>query len=342
MKRVKKLQVLLLSYLLGNVGSSALVAMGNSESGGAYPQKNINFIVGSSAGGGTDLSARAIAAVMEKELGSKIMISNVPGGAGGAAASQVFRAPSDGHNVFVFTEGMYSFNVMGVFDQPMDVWSTYIIGGTPSVISVAADSPYKNLNELIAAAKSSTVSIANSSTGCIWDVKATLLGQYGKFKYKFIPYNGSNPSILAALNGEVDAVLTGVGEQSEYLAAKKLRPLAVIEPENLDLPGYPNIPSVTQFIPDMANMPKANQAVMLAIKKDTPDAVKNIFRKAFEKALTSSQMKEFAKQRYMSLSGLSGDAAKDYNQKMVKLFSWIVYDKGIAPNSPEKFGIPRN
>ncbi|WP_278342893.1 tripartite tricarboxylate transporter substrate binding protein [Parageobacillus thermoglucosidasius] len=333
-----------------NANNSAASVAQSSESGGktepaaaVWPERTINLVVFSSAGGGADLGNRALAAAMEKELGVKINVINMPGGSGGVAANYVTSKPHDGYHLLGMTEGLFPSAVLGVHPSTSEDWEYFLMGGTPGVISVREDSPFQSIEDVIQAMKErpGEIKMANSVVGAIWDIKATLLQQATGIEYKFIPYQGSNPSILAALSGEVDVVLTGLGEQSEFLAAKKLRPLAIVEEQSHEVPGYGEVPSIVEFIPELKGKLSANQIVGFAVPSDVPKEVLDRLNDAFAKAMQSEEVAEYAKTKYVTLRGLSGQEAKDYVKEMESLFSWLLYEKGVAVRSPEEYGIAK-
>lgn len=308
-----------------------------------FPDRAINVTVFSTAGGGTDLTARALSAEMEKELGGKFNVSNMPGGSGGVGATYVSAKEPDGYNILGCSEGLFPLAVLNASETTSKDWEYFLFGGTPAVLSVREDSKYNTVEEVIADMKANPgkISLANSQVGCIWDIKAALLQEAAGIDYKFIPYQGSNPSILACLNGEVDVIITGVGEQSEFLAAKKLKPLALIELEDGNVPGYDNVPSIVKAVPAMKDKLPVDQVVGFAIPAAVPAETLKILTDAFVKAVDSDSVKEYAKTKHIVIKGLYGQEAKAYAQEMEKLFSWVLFDKGVATISPEKFGIER-
>lgn len=313
------------------------------KEGANWPTRPINLVVYAAAGGGTDLGNRAIAAGIEKELGVKVNVINQPGGSGGVAANFVTSKPHDGYTWLGMTEGLFPSAVLGAHPSTSKDWEYFLMGGTPAVLSVRADSPYKTVEDVIQAMKDKPgeIKLANSQVGCIWDIKAALLQEATGVEYKFMPYQGSNPSILATLSGEVDVVLTGVGEQAEFLAAKKLRPLAMIELEDHDVPGYEKVPSIVKAVPEMKDKLPVNQIVGFALPSDTPKEILDKIDSAFKKAMESEEVKTYAQTKYVELVGLSGQDSKAYAEKMEKLFSWILFDKGVATRSPEEYEIAK-
>lgn len=308
-----------------------------------WPEKPITIVVSSTAGGGTDLGNRVLGAAMEKELGQKINVINIPAGGGGAAAHQVFSAPHDGYNLLGFFEGIFSFAVMNAHNSTTKDWEYFLLGGTPGVMSVRADSPYNSVEDVIMAMKDKPgqIKLANSSVGCIWDIKAALLKNAAGIDYKYMPYQGSNPSILACLSGEVDVIITGLGEQAEFLAAKKLKPLAMIELEDMDVPGYTKVPSITKAVPKMKDVLPLNQTIGFAVPADAPKEVIATLDAAFKKAVQSEEVKKYAKDKYLVIAGSSGVEMKEIAKNMEATLSWILYDNGVAPKSPEEFKIAR-
>jgi len=315
-------------------------ATGSTE----WPSRTITTVVSSGAGGGTDLGNRAIGAAMEGILNAKISVVNNAAGGGGAAADQVFSAKHDGYMWLGFFEGIFSNAVMGAHNGTSKDWDYFLLGGTPGLMSVSENSPYKTAGDVIEAMKKNpgSVRLACSSTGTIWDIKSTLLAEAAGVEYKYMPYQGSNPSILAMIAGEVDVIITGLGEQVEFLEARKITPLAMIELYSMKVPGFNNdIPSICDTVPEMKKFLPINQTIGFAIPADTPADAKGKISAAFVKAMDSSIINDYCKTKFVAKSGAHGAEAKEIARKMESTLGWILFDKGVAPNSPEKFNIPR-
>ena len=312
--------------------------------GKGWPSRTITIVVSSGAGGGTDLGNRAIGAAMEGILGAKISVVNNNAGGGGAAADQVFSAKHDGYMWLGFFEGIFSNAPMGAHPGTSKDWDYFLLGGTPGLMSVAENSRFKSAADVIDAMKKDpgNIRLACSSTGTIWDIKSTLLAEAAGVEYKYMPYQGSNPSILALIAGEVDVIITGLGEQVEFLEARKITPIAMIELYGMKVPGFDNeIPSVCDAAPEMKKFLPINQTIGFAIPADTPADVKNKISDAFAKAMETPTIKDYCNVKFVAPSGARGTEAKDIAKKMESTLGWILFDKGVAPTSPEKFGIPR-
>lgn len=321
-----------------------LFALAPSVFAADYPARDINMIIFSAAGGGTDLANRALAAEMAKTLGVNVPASNMEGASGGVAANYVQGKAHDGYNLLGISEGLFPLAVLNCAEFTHGDWEYFILGGTPGLISVSVDSPYQTVEEVVEAMKANPgkITLANSQVGCIWDIKAALFKQATGVEYQFMAYQGSNPSILACLNGEVDVIITGYGEQSEYLKAGKLRPLAVMEQEGAEIAGVGYVESVVKAIPELDGViGSVGQSVGFAVPSDVGEDVLAALTEAFQAALESDSVKEYCETKYLTMTGLVGEEAKAVAADMESVFSWLLYENGVATISPEEFDIPK-
>ena len=321
--------------------------LGCSEKGGAggeWPVLPIQISCFASAGGDTDLVNRTIAKAIEPHLGGlRVDVVNRTGGQGGVALNYVWSQPHEGYHWGGFSESILPASVMGGHHTSAKDWTYFIVAGAPGVISVGADSPYKTLGELVAAAKAEPkkISAAASVTGGCWHTKLMALEKAAGVSFNFIPHKGSNPSQLAVLTGEVAVVLTSISEQAELIRDGKLVPLAMVEEDPYEFPGRGTIPAAAASYPDVSKVPVC-QWLGFALPKDTPPAVLARITSAFEKAVQSKEIKDMAATRMLNLRGLHGDKANELALSMERAWTWMLFDMGIAKKSPEEFGISRN
>ena len=319
-----------------------LSATGTSEK--KFPSQTINVSVGASAGGSADLTARVVAALMEKELGQRVVVSNLPGGSGGTASNEVMSKPHDGHFWLANANPSMTASVLGATDKTMKDWEMFLVAGTTGILSVREDSPYNTVEELFDAMKKAPGRIKWSAgpAGTPWQVQASLLAKWAGIEFNFVPYQGSNPSIIGCLNGEVDAVLTGLSEQAEFLGAGKLKPLAVTEPQAMDVPKYGKVRSILEVVPEFKNIsPQVRQFNFFAVPADTDKDTIAVIDAAFKKIMASQEMKDYCSKNYMFSIGKSRAEANKEVLEQEKVFAWIVFDLGIATKSPADFGIAR-
>jgi tripartite-type tricarboxylate transporter receptor subunit TctC len=294
-------------------------------------------------GGSTDLSNRALAAAIEREMGARFSVLNMPGAQGGVAAAYVWNAPRDGHTWYGTGEASLGLGVLGAHTTTSKDWSYLIVGGAPGVLSVPANSPFQSAEELIAAvrARPDEIRIASSIQASAWHVQYLALSEAGDLQFRWVSYPGSHPSQVAALSGEIEVVLTSLGEQAEFLRGGQLRPLAVIQSDPIEMEGVGSIPPITDVVPEIASYLPLQQFVGSALPADTPPETLARVQAAFQSAMQSEEVQNFGRQSHSVLMGLSGDEAQRFTERQERVFSWLLYDAGLATHSPEQFGIER-
>lgn len=305
-----------------------------------WPERSINIVVYSSAGGSTDLANRAIAEGMKATLNTEVTALNMPGALGGTAVNYVWNQGHDGYRLVGLSEGALGHSVLGLHSSTAKDWEYFMVGGTPGIISVNANSPYKTFQDLLDAVQKqpNEFTIATSVPGSVWNVQWLNTKRVGGFETRFVPYPGSFPSQTAALSGEVDIVWTGLGEQSEFLKSGNLRALAVFDETPVEFAGE-NIPPITDFLPDLKDVMPIKQFVGFAAPSDTPKKVLEKLNKAFQQGMKSAAVKQFSEAKYFSLIGLSGEEAKQVALTQEKTVAWTLWDAGIAKVNPAELGI---
>jgi tripartite-type tricarboxylate transporter receptor subunit TctC len=311
-----------------------------------YPSRPITDVVVWAAGGGTDTVNRLIMSEMEKTLpnSTTVNVVNRTGGVGGSAGmSYVYEQPADGYTLAGISESNVTAGVQGGWDKRFDVWYPFIVGGSPDLVSVTADSEYETLEQLIEAASAEPGSIAAgaSAAGSIHHLNLLALQDGTGAEFNFIPYDGSAPAQNAAVAGEVQVVVTSLAEQQQLLQAGRLRPLAMLTEEGFSLEGVGDIPSAFGKYPDLTQHLPISQAIGFAVRADVPEEVKQTLSAAFEEAMQSQAVQEFAEANYYSLSGKHGEEASQQFTDLESLFAWTLWDLGAASVNPEDLGIPK-
>ena len=309
-----------------------------------FPKRDITNVVVWSAGGGTDTCNRIISAEMAKFLGVNVNVINKTGGVGGSVGmSFAYKRPADGYTLCGLSESCVTAGVQGGWKQKMGVWDYFIVGGSPDVISVTPDTPYKNLGDLIEAAKKSpgTIKASASAAGSIHHLNLLAVEDGSGAKFSFIPYKGSAPSQNAAMAGEVSVVVTSLAEQQQLLRGGKLRPLAMLIPDAFEVEGLGMIPSAFKSYPNLSKYLPISQAIGFAVRADAPDDVKAVLVDAFKKAIATDKLKTWAKENYYLLSGKTGAEAKAEFDALESNFAWTLWELKAAKVDPASLGIPK-
>jgi tripartite-type tricarboxylate transporter receptor subunit TctC len=333
---MKKLLVLCLVVLVAATGVYA--------AGKAFPKRDITNVVVWAAGGGTDVCNRIVSAEMAKILGVNINVVNKTGGVGGSVGmAHAFSQPADGYTLAGVSESCVTAGVQGGWDQRMEVWDFFIVGGSPDLISVTPDTPYKSLKDLVEAAKKApgTIKAGASASGSIHHLNLLAFEKGAGIKLNYIPYPGSAPAQNAAMTGEVSLVITSLAEQQQLIRGGKLRPLAMLIPNDFTVADVGKIPSAFTDYPGLKQYLPISQAIGFAVPAKTPKDVKAVIEGAFKKAMASEAMQKWGKENYYLLSGKTGaEARKEFNN-LESLFAWTLWDLGAAKVDPATLKIPK-
>ncbi len=309
-----------------------------------YPARDITNVVVWAAGGGTDTLNRLIMAEMQDDLGVNVNVTNRTGGVGGSAGmSHVYSQPADGYTLAGISESVVTAGVQGGWEERMDVWYPFIVGGSPDLISVPANSPHESIEDLVEAAKADPGSIAAgaSAAGSIHHLNLLAFEEGAGAEFNFIPYDGSAPAQNAAIAGEVQMVVTSLAEQAQLIQAGRLRPLAMLIPDGVEVEGVGTVPSAFETYPELSDHLPIQQAIGFAVRSDAPDEVKEKLTSAFDAAMESEAVQQWAEENHYTLSGLSGEEAQEEFARLESVFAWTLHELGAASVDPATLDIPK-
>jgi tripartite-type tricarboxylate transporter receptor subunit TctC len=327
------------------VAAAATLSVGLSASVDAqeYPFRDITDVVVWGAGGGTDSINRMIMAEMEKHLPVSINVTNQTGGVAGSNGMVfVQNQADDGYTLAGISESNVTAAVQGGWDQKFDFWYPFIIGGSPDLISVPADSPYSTLQELVNAAKANPRSIpaAASGAGSIHHLNLLAIEKGADVAFKFIPYEGSAAGQEAAMTGEVALVVTSLAEQAPLIAGGKLRPIAMLTPEAGKL-GETMIPSAFDIYDGLEAYLPLKQSIGFGVANSASDEVKATLTAAFDEAMASETVAEWAAVNHYDIGGQSGEEAQAVFAKLESTFAYTLKELGSTSIDPESLGIKK-
>lgn len=229
---------LLLLCLLAVVASSALAAP-------AYPVRPVEIIVPYSAGGGTDLSARVMAQVMEKYLGGTIVVVNKPGGSGSIGVSAVRHARPDGYTLGMGAQGPLAIMPhFGGVDYTKDQFDYLtLMGRNLMLVAVGKDAPFQDAKSLIAYAKANPEKVTIGVSGAAGANRIATEGfaLAAGVKVKCMPFNGSAPAITACVGGHINAVTAHPSELINQAKAGNLKVILVMSEKRIK--EFPDAPT---------------------------------------------------------------------------------------------------
>jgi tripartite-type tricarboxylate transporter receptor subunit TctC len=285
MRLIKHFTILFVSLL--SVFCNTSLAQSN------YPNKPINFIVPYGAGGGADSRSRQIAQKMSIILKQPIIVDNKPGAGGNIGTEFISRAAPDGYTI-----GMGNFAPMAVnktlfgnlrYNPETDLTPIVLIEKGPLVLVVNPDSPYKTVQEIVAAAKSKPgiLTFSSGGIGGSHQLSAELFKQSAGIDMIHVPYKSGSAGLTDLMAGNVTMMFDQMYSAMPSIKADKLRAIAITSKKRSPL--LPNIPTFAE-----AGYPKVevlNWQGLIA-PKGTPKDIIDKLNAAANEALKDPQLRE--------------------------------------------------
>jgi len=231
---------------LGRRGVLALPALALARGAHAQDGRRLELIVPYPPGGGNDIGARALAPLLERELGMAVVVLNRPGAGSQIGMAQVARARPDGltigYGLWPQTTTLYldPSRQAGFTRESLTPLALHVTD--PGAIVVRADSPLRSLAEMVAAAKARPGDFRMSDNGLLGHehLASIRLQRLAGVSFNQVHFNGAGPALTALLGGQTEAAIFAVGTASAQMRQGAMRAFAVLSPqESPFLPGVP-------------------------------------------------------------------------------------------------------
>lgn len=306
------------------------------------PEQPITIIVPWSAGGATDAMVRVVASEVEDALGQSVVVVNQPGASGAIGTKNALEARKD---CTIWASGAASdvgtYQVLDTLDTNLDDWHLYLTVANVGVVSVNANSPYQDFGQLLETFREegNQISVATAGLSSAGHNAMELIAREAGIDYRHVTYEGGNPAVISTVAGETDVTTQLAGEQAEMIRGERLRPLAVMGSDPLEIEGYGTVPPVTEWLP---NLEVATNYFGIWVPKGVPETCVETFNQIWANEIASSEvLQRFAAERGALFAPYYGEEAQQRAMPMVRSNAWSLYDSGEAPVNPADVGIPR-
>jgi len=214
-----------------------------------FPARPIRMVVPFGPGTTTDIIARIFGEAMGKALGQAIVVDNKSGAGGNIGADLVAKAPADGYTIVMGTVGTHAINPGLYRHMPYDAQKDFapigFAGYTPTLLVVAANSPYKSLKDLQAqAARPGGISFASAGNGTSGHLAGELLKARLGGEMVHVPYKEGGLALTDVMAGQTQFMFYHPAAVMPQIKAGKLRALGVSSAKRT--PAAPDVPTIAE------------------------------------------------------------------------------------------------
>lgn len=301
-----------------------------SGTAAAFPNRPIKIMVPFTAGSGADSSSRFYGEMIAKMFGQQVQVENRPGGSGVVAVQATRQAPADGHTILMGSNSPAVVNAITMKNLPYDPFKDlrplYGIAISPVAFTVKADSPYKTINDVIAAAKKENrpLQLGNYSAG--YQLVAAWLGTASGLPVTHIPYKGGAQMLTDVVGGQLEVGVIDFTGTVELLKGGRVRVLAITAPKR-DA-KYPDIPTMKES--GFADFETGVWSAFF-LRADTPNDIVDKLAAAMQKAMTSEAGRAYQATLPSDPLLMGPKELGEFQQKEYQRFKKVADAAGIKP-----------
>ena len=292
-----------------------------------FPTRPITIQIPYPAGGSSDVGARIVAAIAEKQLGQPIVVVNKPGAGGQVGWTELARQKGDGYylgginlphllSIVVDPERKAAFkaeDIVPIISQALD----------PTTISIRPDSPWKSLKDLIEECKKKPGQITAGIVGYLQDDEIGYLqfAEKAGVQMRLVYFDGAAPAITALLGKHVDVLFCTVADNYSQWKSGRIRMLTIMDKERTKF--YPDLPTTAEL-----GFPTVLSASTRGIAgpKGIPEPIQKKLQQVFREAMMSKEHLDKLEGAGMPVKIMVGKEFQDYYWESFKVAKkWVEY-----------------
>lgn len=236
----------IISFVFAILLSTPIFAQSDSK----WPSSPIKILIPFSPGALTDIVARMYGVEISKRLNVSVVVENKPGAGGIIAAQTLISSPADGNTMMLVSSGHAANPALKAnlpFDTMRDMSGVVLVASSPTVVIVGANSPYKTLNDLIAAAKKQPnfINFGSAGVGSGTHLGGEYLSLETGIKMTHIPYKGVQEAVTEVIAGRLDVAFPPIALALPFIKDGRIRALALTSNKRSVL--LPNVPTVAEL-----------------------------------------------------------------------------------------------
>jgi tripartite-type tricarboxylate transporter receptor subunit TctC len=295
--------------------------------GGEYPSRNVEVLVGYSAGGSTDLGTRGLleAASSEVPKGVNFVVSNVTGDTGLIAFNKFLQSKPDGYTLICANIDMAINAAIGRTKITKDDWIPVGCAFYDPYGLITGNSPnYKNFKEFVEYAKAhpGEIAVGHSGLGGTPYILGSAIEKHFGLKFRWVPYNSSVDCAVAIVAGDIEASVSQATPALSQIKAGNIRLLTMYTDQRSSL--WPDTPVAKEYFPDFDN--KFIAWGFIAAPKGTPPEVIKYLEGVFDKARVKPEYKKIVENLNQEVAPIDSKDMASFIKTQYELYVELTKD----------------
>ncbi len=292
-----------------------------------WPSKPVKFINSFPPGGPSDILARAVGDVLQKQFNQPFVVENKAGASGNVGADAVAKSAADGHTLLWGIDTTHTINPHIYKAMPFkdaDLKPVVVVSSSGLLLGVHPGTGLKSVKDFMQAARERSLNFSsggNGSPGHLWVNMANLSAST---RLVHIPYRGNSPAVMAVVAGEVNGGTLATPGMLPQVKGGKINALAVTSRTRSRL--APEVPTVAE-----AGFKDLESEVLYVVMApgNTPEPLMQIMAKAITDAMARPEQQARLNELDMAYEGLTGSAAATRLKKLSDQYGRIIRATGM-------------
>jgi tripartite-type tricarboxylate transporter receptor subunit TctC len=292
-----------------------------------WPSKPVKFINSFPPGGPSDILARAVGDVLQKQFGQPFVVDNKPGAAGNVGADQVAKAAPDGHTLLWGIDTTHTINPHIYKVMPFkeaDLKPLVVISSSGLLLGVHPGTGIKSVKDFMQAARERSLNFSSGGNGSPGHLWVNMANVSAATRLVHIPYRGNSPAVMAVVAGEVEGGTLATPGMLPQVKGSKINALAVTSQKRSRL--APEVPTVAEV--GYKDLESEVLYVVMA-PGNTPEPLMQTMAKAITDALARPDLQNRLNELDMAYEGLTGNAATQRLKKLSDQYGRVIRATGM-------------
>lgn len=292
-----------------------------------WPSKPVKFVNSWPAGGPSDVLARAVGDVLQKQFGQAFVVDNKPGAAGSVGADLVAKSMPDGYSLLWGIDTTHTINPHIYKSMPFkeaDLKPLVVISNSGLLLGVHPSTGYKTVKDFMQAARERSLNFSSGGNGSPGHLWVNMSNVSAATRLVHVPYRGNSPAVMAVVSGEVEGGTLATPGMLPQVKGGKVTALAVTSRKRSRL--APEIPTVAE-----AGFKDLESEVLYVVMApgNTPEPLMQTMAKAITDALNRPELQARLNDLDMAYEGLTGTAANARLKKLSDQYGRVIRATGM-------------